>query len=224
MQPFFISPMESLWLGFALEEYKEVKHDCPDTFLVDFLPSRLGFVPEMACTRTVRVSLDDLPEDIEWFSYGNGEVCYGLAASEPKAIFHEEGEAFCKTIRDTSRRSLKDLLLEYLAPYLATSPFDRFMEFSPDFDELRKTQDLIHRFLWDEDSEACDELHNREGEDDVDAIFDRMHILAEHNGCRAFFDSGRSFASVFACCQRYEKNFLDKSMHQRWTAFFSKDW
>lgn len=221
MHPFFISPTEAFWLGFALEEYREAKQDSPDECLIDFLPFRLRFDPDMKDAKTVKISASDVPEDVEWFTYG-GEVQFGLAASVPNATFHEDGEAICKSVL-IPRKFLKNLLMEYLSPHMATSLNDRFLYCSLDFDNRRQALDVTYRFIYEDDDDACRELHAREKKDDVASIAESMLNLAAHNDSRSVFGIGRSFASMIANCHRYEKR-LDKSISHGWTSCVSQDW
>ena len=223
MDYFFVSPVESLLLGFAWGEYLHDKKR-PQEAAIRFLgqvSDRLSpFLPDFRQTRTVVVSVDDLPENVEWLTLPDSTE-KGFSPTSPDMVFYrrpglvlqsDDGSeyVYCE-ITDRSRKTLMDLVASYLGDLVATAPADHVALNLGDRDDSNKITHELIKGLQQDWTDALPHYATSDKEDDVDGIDKALTELIIYNECGDYFSTGKYLGTLLARCwsQAPEDQFYD---------------
>jgi len=206
MEFFFVSPVESLLLGFAWGEYL---HDTkrPQEAELRFLgqvADRLSpFLPDFRQTRNVMVSEDDLPQDIEWLSLSDS-VDKGFSPTSPDRLYYkvkdDDTEFVGCQITDSTRKNLMDLVATYLGDLVATAPADHVALNLGERDDSNKITHELTKGLQEDWTEAVPHYATSDKKDNVDGIDKALNELIAYNECSDYFSTGKYLGTLLARC------------------------
>jgi len=213
MDHFFVSPVESLLLGFAWGEYlhdKKRPQEAEIRFLGQVADRLSPFLPDFRQDRTVVVSEDDLPQDIEWLSLPDSTTEKGFSPTSPDRVYcrhaeqvihSDDGSEFvlCK-ITDSSRKTLMDLVASYLGDLVATVPADHVALNLGERDDSNKVVHELIKGLQEDWTEAVPHYATSDKEDNVDGIDKALNELIAYNECSDYFSTGKYLGTLLARC------------------------
>jgi hypothetical protein len=224
MEPFFVSPVESLLLGFAWGEYLQNKNRHPELRFLGEVSDRLApFLPDLRQHRRIRMSEDDLPADIEWRQLpGSHEE--GYSESTPDRVYlrlvAEDRRFVVCEITDSSRKSLMDLVGSFLGELVASAPADRVaLNLGPRDAAKEITHELANnlRENWEE---AVLRYSATDENDDLEGISRALDDLVAFNECSEYFATGKCLGTlmVYSYSDAPEDQFADDLAFERFSA------
>ena len=193
MQPFFVSPTESLLIGLCLGGYLQRKEYGVDVHFLDVVESWLKpFVPAFNKTRRFAITAEEIPEDVELS--GESDDSHGRSPTHPNMIFGiGPAGAFC-VVFDCDRKSLLDLLNAFLGKHIVRAPIDGLLYPAVEKRGLPQVWMEVQATI----REACEKgditvVTGRCGEENGEAIAHRLEELIQFNECGDTFSVGRGF-------------------------------
>jgi hypothetical protein len=208
-----ISASEAFLIGCFVEEYQQATIDADDVYFVEFVPDRLArFFPhfhseEWNCTEILR---EDIPANVKWIEFLNRdrtkEIKVARSPQKTNVLFIDSG-AVCKKLSfPTPRRSLNDLLIDYLRDALGMSSSDNY-RYPPGGDEATAfLANMENMFAVEDASRTKDydvvlHLLHRESDDSA-AIRTKIDELVHGNKCKESYAVGTIFGRMLADSSR----------------------
>ena len=123
MQPFCVSPTESLLIGLCLGGYLQRKACGLTVHFLDMLESRLQpFVSTFDPSRRFSIASDDIPDDVEWS--GESDERWGKSPTHPNTAFGIGSSGpFC-VVFDCDRKSLLHRASMFSGEHCVRAPVD----------------------------------------------------------------------------------------------------
>ena len=228
MDYFFVSPVESLLLGFAWGDICRDKKHHPEIRFLGQVSDRLSpFLPKLRQNRMVIVSEDALPQDIEWLRLSDSHeqgISQALSDRTYHRFIYDGSEVVVCEITDSSRKSLMDLVASYLGDLVGTTPGDHLALNLGDRDDSNKIAHELRKGLQEDWITAVQHLETSHKEDNIDGIGKALNDLIVYNECSDSFSTGMCFATLMALCQSDapEDQFTDDLGFKEFTVALAK--
>ena len=186
MEKFFVSPVESLLLGFAWGEYLNNEKRHPELGLPGEVSDRLSpFLPDLRQNRRFTMSEHDLPRDIAWQPLPDSHEI-GYSESTPDRVYHrlvsESTDFVVCEIPDSSRKSLMDLVASFLGELTASVPADHVALNLGSRDASNEITHKVANDLQDGCEEAVLGYAATDKNDDLEGIGKALDDLVAYNG------------------------------------------
>jgi hypothetical protein len=227
MECFFVSPVESLLLGFAWGEFLHDKKRHPEIRFHGQVSDRLSpFFPELRRNRLARISKEAIPHDTEWLASAES-LERGFSVSTPDRIYyrgaHQDSDFLLCEITDSSRKSFKDLLATYLGDLLAIAPADRVAVNLGCCDDANEITHDLAKGLSENWPEEVVKYAATEKEDNIEGIAKALTDLVAYNECVETFSTGKCLGTLMAFCtsDSPEDQFGDNLGFEQFTATLS---
>ena len=215
MDKFFVSPVESLLLGFAWGEYLTNKKRHPEFRFLGEVSERLSpFLPDLRQNRRFTMSEDDLPRDIAWQPLPDSHVI-GYSESTPDRVYHrfvsESTDFVVCEITDSSRKSLMDLVASFLGELAASVPADHVALNLASRDASNEITHKLANNLRDNWEEAVLGYASTDKNDDLEGIGKALDDLVAYNECSEHFATGKCLGTlmVYSYSDAPEDQFAD---------------
>ena len=159
------------------------------------------FIPDFSTFRQISITKDEIPDDVV-FSGESDDLQFGRSPTNPNMTFAIGSSGpFCMVF-DCERKSLLVLLSVLLGEHIVRSPAESILYPAAEkHDFPRLFQELCVKCPGHHPAEVQHWLKERQGEENSNAICERLVELMGYNECNDTFRLGRDFGRVVAMCE-----------------------